>query len=156
MIQAIDNLLIACTMLFTVVVLKEKHLFVTSNFSKEWVVYASQVYDLSGKKRGSLKFMTSWLLWLPCNLPLVFLELSQIAFYSELYIHCDSFNFGSKWLFPQHFIFSKKSIYRPFHVKERGTILLKELWTIIYACFILASILSWKVSLCLGPYFSLA
>lgn len=38
MIQAIDNLLIACTMLFTVVVLKEKHLFVTSNFSKEWVV----------------------------------------------------------------------------------------------------------------------
>lgn len=62
MIQAIDNLLIACTMLFTVVVLKEKHLFVTSNFSKEWVVYASQVYDLSGKKRGSLKFMTSWLL----------------------------------------------------------------------------------------------
>ena len=56
MIQAIDNLLIAYTILFIVVILKEKHLFVTFNFSKGWVVYANEVVICPGKKRGCLKF----------------------------------------------------------------------------------------------------
>ena len=55
MIQTIDNLLIAYTILFIVVILKEKHLFVTSNFSKEWVVYASEIYDLSREEKGKFK-----------------------------------------------------------------------------------------------------
>lgn len=43
MIQAVDNLLIVYTILVIVVILKEKHLFVTSVFSKDWVVYASKI-----------------------------------------------------------------------------------------------------------------
>ena len=43
MIQAVDNLLIVYTILVIVVILKEKHLLVTSIFSKEWVVYASKI-----------------------------------------------------------------------------------------------------------------
>ena len=62
MIQAIDNLLIAYTILFIVVILKEKHLFVTFNFSKGWVVYANEVCDLSREEKGMFKIPTSWLL----------------------------------------------------------------------------------------------
>ena len=62
MIQAIDNLLIAYTILFIVVILKEKHLFVTFNFSKGWVVYANEVRDLSREEKGMFKIPTSWLL----------------------------------------------------------------------------------------------
>lgn len=55
MIQAVDNLLIVYTILVIVVILKEKHLFVTSVFSKDWVVYASKIQDLPREEKGMFK-----------------------------------------------------------------------------------------------------
>lgn len=57
MIQTVDGLFIVYTIPVIVVILKEKHLFVTSNFFffLEWVVYASEIEDLPREEEGIFK-----------------------------------------------------------------------------------------------------